>query len=287
MKLEVSKNRAKIVQISDVHISYPIIEASKIAISKVIEAEQPDLVVFSGDLFHRPHHRQEGLKLVIEFIQFIDSFKTKYTLCFGNHDSEINISKYEMFELFTAQSKYFIGEIGDLELTRFHLNDDHYKEPRIGNFYIDVENNGQLITRVTMLDSGRYNKSGGYGSLTSTQTAYVQLSNPTNVPNLIFFHIALPEFEELYKDYRVSGLKRENVCYQTENCELFEWALTQDNPIHISCGHDHLNDFSIVKENVSLNMCPGLCYEEYNENGIRGYLVFTVDNEVIIKINRI
>lgn len=287
MQLNLKKECCKIVQISDVHISYPIINDSFKAINDIIVHENPDLIVFSGDTFHRNHSEDDANLLVNSFIKFMENYKVAYTLCFGNHDVEINLSKKEILNLFNSKSSYFIGELGPSKVSRYNINDSKYRDMRYGNFVLDIELQQRTVTRLIIVDSGRYNNHGEDGSLTDDQALFIKSSKLNSVPNLIFFHIPLIEFETLYKSNRVSGLKREDVCYQSDNVGIHKWAIEQNEMIMINCGHDHLNDYSLQTDNVVMNMCPGLCYEEYNENEIRGYRVFEINSTISTNVKRL
>lgn len=275
MHIFFDNEKVKIIQLSDIHISYPIQSNTLEAIEKIIYLEDPDLIIFSGDLFHRYHSEEDSIRLITEFNQFMLKCHTKYTFCFGNHDAELSLTKVQIFKLL-MKNENFVGVIGEELYTRFHRNDSHYKDPRIGNFIINVYQKNKKTAQVLLLDSGRYNNEGKDGSLTEDQ-ASIQGLDDNKLPLLIFFHIPLEQFDKYYLTNRIKGLKRERTCFQTEECGLFERLKNFERDVLINCGHDHLNDFELNIDNLWLNMTPGMCFEEYNEQSVRGYRVFNIE----------
>lgn len=287
LEIEIKKEDFKIVQITDLHISWVIDDNISRALENICKSENPSLIIFTGDVFHRLHTEQQSLELISDFIKMVDHFKVKYMFCFGNHDSELMLTKPQIYNKFLSESSYFIGEVGLEKLTRFHLNDSKYRDPRIGNCWLNVTSEGKVFSQICLLDSGRYNNQGNEGSLTLDQKRFVANSfQREQGPLLIFFHIPLQQFKTNYDLGRTSGLMRENVCFQAEDCGLFEWAIEQRETIFINCGHDHLNDYEITCANVQLNATSGLCFEEYNEELVRGYRVFTWDDDQIKTVNK-
>jgi len=73
------KNGLKILQISDIHINMLRVSAEKVA--SVIERENPDMVVMTGDYIQRPSD-------IPHFLDFIDKINSRHHIyaCLGNHD---------------------------------------------------------------------------------------------------------------------------------------------------------------------------------------------------------
>lgn len=288
MKINFNKQSIKLLQLTDCHLSYPFTEENLQSIQRVINYEVPDLIVITGDLFHHEHNHQDSVTLVDEFIKFFEQFKTPYSYCFGNHDGELSMKTIDIYRTFQNKSNYFIGQIGEDDVTTYHPNDSNDKTPRIGNFGLDInlmnENNCKLI----MLDSGRYSDSKGYGSLTSNQVKYVKRELDNYKRDVyIFFHIPLEEHRDLYEHHLIDGTRRENDCPQTENSMLFDYLVSLNNDIYVYCGHDHLNDYSVKTSNVTLGITPGFCTEQYNDETTRGYRIFEMGTTNSNKVKRL
>jgi len=74
-----SKKCLKLLHISDIHIGLLRVPVKKI--KNIIENEEPDIIIMTGDYIERPAQ-------VPEFIQFLECVKGSFRvfLCFGNHD---------------------------------------------------------------------------------------------------------------------------------------------------------------------------------------------------------
>lgn len=276
MEIHTTGESFKIVQFTDVHLSLPIQEIGLRAIQDVIEREAPDLLVFSGDLFHRYHNPADSIALIEQFNQHMEGLGVKYAFCFGNHDGELSLTKFQIFNQL-IESKFCVGEVGDERYLRFHINDGQYKDPRIGNYKLDLYLNQVKCSELVMLDSGRYDNKGRDGSLTEEQVKLFPDLCSGNTPLLVFFHIPLEQFSTYYSTNRNSGLKREKICHQADESGLFELVSGLEREVYVSCGHDHLNDFELTIDQTKLIATPGMCFEEYNEQGVRGYRVFEID----------
>lgn len=282
MELYFNKPKIKLIQLTDCHFVYPLDEQILNEIKEVMKGEQPDIVVFSGDLFYTYHTVDNTEKLIDDFIKYFEQFKVKYTYCFGNHDGELSMLERDIYNRFLTKSQYFFGHIGSDESTMFHDNDYLYRDERIGNFVANIKGSGDLEFKLVLLDSGRYSVSGDYGSITGHQVKYIkeQLGN-VKEPILVFFHIALEEHKELYAMHLISGTRRENDCYQKENSGMYKMLESLDVPVYIYCGHDHINDYTVSSGKMTLGITPGVNMEPYNQSDVRGYRVFEIESDVI------
>lgn len=288
MKINIKQDNLKIVQITDCHLSYPISEVSKDYITKIIKKERPNFIVFSGDLFHKYHNQDESLRLIRDFIRFIDVFEVNYTYCFGNHDGELTILERDIYKIFITESVKFVGEIGEEWATKYHKNDDMYRDERIGNHVVTLCNDLLEVAKVVVLDSGRYSMDGEYGSLTKEQVKYIdEKLNGCTCPIFMFFHIPLKEHKDLYNEKLVNGTRREDDCNQTCNSGLYEVLKTYNCPVHVFCGHDHINDYTLKDNHITLGLTPGLCIESYNDDDVRGYRVFEVNKTISTQVKRV
>lgn len=288
MEINFKQDNIKLVQITDCHFVYPMDEDLRLDIEKIMCIEKPDIVVFSGDLFYEYHNEVDSQKLINDFISFFDKFKVKYTYCFGNHDGELTILERDIYKLFLNQSEYFFGEIGSEYSTKYHPNDHHYRDERIGNFVADIKCNNEEKFKLLMLDSGRYNTKGEYGSITPNQVKYlIEQIGVTDIPIFCFFHIALEEHKVLYETNLIDGIRREADCNQTENSGFYEEFKKLNRRVYIYCGHDHINDYTVRDGNMTLGITPGLNMKPYNEENVRGYRVFMIADDEKINVKRI
>jgi len=83
IRVNFSKSRKglKILHISDIHINLIRVPAEKI--SKIVKAENPDIIIISGDYIQKP----VNATLFLDYLQKIKQNYKTY-LCLGNHDYE-------------------------------------------------------------------------------------------------------------------------------------------------------------------------------------------------------
>jgi hypothetical protein len=103
-----------------------------------------------------------------------------------------------------------------------------------------------------MLDSGTYNRNKkveGYGFIKRDQIKwYVNSSKAIkkhcgDVPALAFFHIPLPEYNDVWNLKTCYGEKNEQVCCPKQNSGMFSAMLEMGDVKGIFVGHDHVNDY--------------------------------------------
>ena len=90
------KNKFKIVQFTDVHWKYgnPASDEAGQCMAEVLDAEKPDLVVFTGDvIFAKP--AREGLDKALEATI---KRKIPFAVVWGNHDDEQDMNRKELTE---------------------------------------------------------------------------------------------------------------------------------------------------------------------------------------------
>jgi predicted MPP superfamily phosphohydrolase len=76
-----NKENLKILHLSDIHIN--LLRVSPLKVKKIIDNENPDIILMSGDYITRPKH-------IPKFLKFIDTIKkhNNMYICLGNHDYE-------------------------------------------------------------------------------------------------------------------------------------------------------------------------------------------------------
>ncbi|MCX7922482.1 MAG: metallophosphoesterase [Clostridia bacterium] len=96
IKFTESKNHLKVIQISDIHVNHLKVSADKV--KKVIDSENPDLIILTGDYIEKPKH-------ISIFLDFVDKIKNKDNvyLCLGNHDHKAFLKDREGLDKFIAE----------------------------------------------------------------------------------------------------------------------------------------------------------------------------------------
>ncbi len=288
----------KILQLTDTQISTTL-EGKQLTeiVTTLVEENDPDLIIITGDLSQGPYNAQN-----IKYqIKLFDSFEIPWAPIFGNHDAELGADKYYLAELYNA-SEYCLFECGP------------YNIKGVGNYVINIVEDDLIIQSLYMIDSGQYMDSkklftGDYDYIGITQIEWYkwnveQISinelgtydplTDTVVPSMAFFHIPLPEFDDAYtaweeSDYDTSigkGDKEEDICDSPINSHFFEVIKEYNSTKYIMVGHDHVNNFEILYQGVTLKYGLKTGTGSYFTEGSTGGTLITItaaDNSITIE----
>lgn len=236
----------KIVQITDVHLkarnksSHISIET----IEKVLDIENPDLVVFTGDIVvARPVFNgwQMVLKPCIER-------KIPYAVVFGNHDDECGVSRKDLAEYVAAMPYSLL-----IPQTKGVYG--------FGNYVVNIHASvgEEIAAHLFCMDSNSYSTNRaykGYGWFMESQIEWFkEQNNNEGVPSLAFFHIPLPEYTEAFMNPESinKGYRNENECSPQYNSGMFAAMAESGNMMATFVGHDHDNDYMAYKQGIALS----------------------------------
>ncbi|MCU6707772.1 metallophosphoesterase family protein [Paenibacillus sp. J5C_2022] len=233
-----------IIQFTDVHwmdgLETDI--RSKEVMETVLNTEDADLVVFTGDLIYPTKDcTTDPATLMKQAVESVASRGIPWAYIFGNHDTEHHITRSELIEAVMAEA-HSMTQRGPEEIAGE------------GNYVIEIGGqSGDAEAALYFMDSGSYSclpGVKGYDWIRRNQIDwYVEQSNALadrsgrRVPSLAFFHIPLPEYDEVWSKGQCFGHKLENVCCPKVNTGLFAAMVEQGDVMGTFCGHDHLNDY--------------------------------------------
>jgi len=239
-----AEGKFKIVQITDTHIQWdsPYLSDVVDMLNEVLDAEKPDLVIFTGDVVTgKPY--QKGLELVTEPVI---KRSIPWALVYGNHDEEQDLSRAELSALIDKQP-YFAGNMKKIK------NVTGY-----GNYVIEIKGRSGNKPEALLycMDSRAYSTLKptveGYGWFAFDQVAwyrrtsekYTAQNGGNPLPSLAFFHIPLPEYRQFdqYKGPKEGG-KLEDECAPEVNSGMFLSMLEKGDVMGTFVGHDHINDY--------------------------------------------
>jgi len=236
----------KIVQLTDLHIGD--VQAKEREeddrtvqlIELILTAEQPDLVVLTGDL-HWSHGVKDPLISCRKALDPVVRSGIPWAAVFGNHDAEAGVTREE---LLAVQQEYAgcLTIAGPAEISG------------IGNYTLPVKSSEGSRDSVVLyfLDSGSYapERIGGYEWVHHDQIQwYIEQSrgdserNGSPLPALAFFHIPFPEYEAAWTGEEVTGGKGEGVECPIINTGLFSAMVEMGDVMGTFVGHDHDNDY--------------------------------------------
>jgi hypothetical protein len=244
----------KIVQFTDIHLKDGQ-DADKdtrtlAGMTRIVERELPDLIVFSGDLVDSLVTRDVETTLR-RVIQIAVDAAVPFAVVYGNHDSEREGVIRSGLQEIVDSYELSVSEAGPEDIGG------------TGNYAVGIHGStgGENAAVLYFLDSGDYapEKIGGYAWVQTDQVGwYARKSKEIEkrigapIPALMFLHIPLPEYNEAWQFGRVSGNKGEEVCSPKLNSGLYVAMLERGDVMGVFAGHDHDNDYSGVLHGITL-----------------------------------
>lgn len=238
----------KIVQFTDVHFKYrnPASDIALERINEVLEAEKPDLVVFTGDAIYAPP-ADTAMQVLL---QQVADRKIPYIVTFGNHDDEQGMTRAQLYDV--------------IKNVPYNLMPDYVDT---FDFVLPVKSaDGKKDAALLYaLDSNSYaqlKEIEGYGWFTFDQVnwyltqskRYTENNGNVPLPALAFFHIPVPEYNEaMTQDGAIFvGKKMEKECSPKINTGMFAAMKLAGDVMGIFVGHDHDNDYAVLWKNIVL-----------------------------------
>ncbi len=254
----------RIAQFTDTHFTYGFDRYDKntlALITKVVEATNPDIVVFTGD----QTLSISAPRLYKQLARHMESLQIPWSFVFGNHDDDYHTHTTIIRALETVETTYLRFKSGP------KLEKGGY-----GNFAINYYYDGDPFYNLYMLDSKTEQKKlrpeglSRYDHLSPAQVAWydekAQNDATLNVPSTIFMHVPLVQYL-LYEDYMNSnqfvGEANESVYSQNIDTGLFSAITTHGVSQAVFAGHDHRNNFAFYHENVLLGYGQNSGFNSY------------------------
>lgn len=252
-------------------------------VKRLIAAEKPDLIVFSGDNIFGQDTIDPIASLNDAFAPAIEA-RVPWAAILGNHDQESTLSRLEVME-HIAKMDYTLSQVYPQGSNSSMVEVDGF-----GNYHLEVEGakgspfEETSVLNIYMLDSGDYSKVKkvhGYGWIQESQKKWFKelstklkeefqsKANGKNdvVPTLVYFHIPLVETRIASRCY-ITGVKQEGIgCAQVNSGFLATMSEVGD-PHVVFNGHDHVNDFcGDLSSNIKVCYGGGVGYHAYGKAG--------------------
>lgn len=266
--LKFRSNRCfKVVQFTDIHWHNGEApdQQSAALITRVTEAESPDLVVLTGDIL-AGGGCDDAAESLRQVVGVLDACGKPWAAVFGNHDDEGSADRHQLMEVL-SDSPLSLSQPGPPDI------------PGVGNYILPIHSFAADVPAALLyfLDSGSYASTdiGGYDWIRREQIAwYLQESARFTaevgypLPALAFFHIPIPEYDEVWDFHTCYGVKYENVCAPRINTGFFAAMHEAGDVLGTFVGHEHVNDF--WGDLHGIRLCYGRA-SGYNTYGREGF----------------
>ncbi|MFC3770218.1 metallophosphoesterase family protein [Paenibacillus sp. GCM10012303] len=235
----------KIVQIADLHYEGGVPEDLRTiaAVQSVLEAERPDFVVFTGDAV-KGNRCPDQLGQFLELLALPESYGIPYAFTFGNHDSEHDMcTREEMMEAASRRPLCYaeagpddVTGVGNYMVTVASAADG--EEPKAAFYFFDTGCSApkHIIKSYAWLERNQVD-----WYIRQSEALTQRSGEP--LPALAFFHIPLPEYNDVWDFHTCYGVKNENVGCPRLNTGMFAAMKQMGDVMGTFVGHDHTNDY--------------------------------------------
>ena len=277
-----------ILNITDVHMSdigYRVKETPEMlkTVEALIREVKPDLITVTGDIVcdDATYHS------IRRFTDFMESFDIPWAPIFGNHDDEGNCDLSYLADIM-LNSPHCIMKKGDPDMG-------------VGNYVICITEEARIVTALFMMDSHHGLVNQKQMEWFSSLAAQIHAESEGTAEIAVFLHVPTAEYEHAYnaaydpetKSYRdgweAFGEKYESVCCAWRDEKPYEegfFNVLKASGItkHIICGHEHMNDFSVVWDGIRLTYTMKVGKSSGYQPGFDGGTVITVGRGGIKRI---
>ena len=288
----------KICVFSDVHANSTLSDSTVKAIEAILEVEQPDFVLFNGDLNTSPTSVEILEKTAYKMTKYCVEHQIPWSHVYGNHDAdEGNISLEKQQEVYEAID-YCLSKKGDDNISG------------VGNYVLPIlrSDSDEIAFNIFALDSHSY-LSTQYSELgdqvnavnnhtyPASQYAFVQFDQISwyyntskaleeyaghKIPAIMCFHIPVPEFNVVANNLKklgATGVANEGVCAPEVNSGMFMAAYERGDVKMFVSGHDHINDFCGEYCGIKLAYDGNIGFQTYNNASNMGCRVIEINQD--------
>lgn len=294
-----NNGKFKIVIFSDVQDQFPVTPRVVSIMEQAITRENPDLVVFLGDITEQNIKDPEiDYRRSIEQIMApVANANVPYAIVFGNHDDQSYYSNTRTDKAAMLSVIQSIGDCRTIDASPSLTGTGTCKIP------IYASTGNSVAFDLFMVDSNTYqnptdsSNHGGYDNPHADQLAWLAANKDAGVNSLVFQHIPMPEIYNLLtvdpegeKTYgsttyaktlnsNASGYLGEYPCPPNygDNTGEFAALKAMGGVLGVFTGHDHLNDFTGTYDGLTMTAVPGMTYYNYGNESVRGYGVIELD----------
>ncbi|CEG49944.1 Predicted DNA repair exonuclease SIA1 [Plasmopara halstedii] len=251
---------------------YECREALTIAfLDELLDIEQPDFVVFSGDNVQTAHDKKINAFAINVFTARVERKQIPWAAVFGNHDAEGGLTREEMLALMMEGKQFSHVKYGPRNVAGVGNYEVNVVAPRDGPW----GEQGTTVFRMYFLDSLATIRKEMYPSIdddtdydwikesqiefyrqlaelhAAEETSGSNSSHHGSIPAVMFYHIPIPEYA-LVSPLNRAGDKNEIVYSAAVNCGLFSALVEMGDVKATFVGHDHINEYCYSRQGIQL-----------------------------------
>ncbi len=243
----------KIVHFTDTHLcayNEDVLEEAESTFARItgmIKDENPDLLVFTGDVVtSRPAEVMWN-----RLMDTLAVYNVPFAVMFGNHDPEQELSKAQMSKIITSSPLNInkLNKAKELADIGIPIMSSNGKKPAAMLYCMYSHDYSKIegIKGYGWFERGQVNWL--YESCTA---AAKKAGKP--LPSLAFFHIPVPEFSLAWgnKENGRVGVRQEAECHGKINAGMFSAMVESGSVMGVFCGHDHNNDYVVAEHGIAL-----------------------------------
>lgn len=263
--------KLKILQFTDIHYQYNSYrsDSALVMMKAAVDAEKPGLVVLTGDVVCSENTKKAWLALSKIFVDA----KVPWAVVLGNHDVEYELTSKQIMETIT-DLPYCVAINGPVDISGS------------GNYIVPVQSANSTETKAVLyfLDSHSSfeegSEMGTYDWIKQDQIQWYRNESAKMTkknggkpyPALAFFHIPLPEYNEIWGKSKTVGVKQEDVCSPDINSGMYNAFLESKDVMGMFTGHDHDNNYIGCLRGICMAYGQASGRETYGSIG-KGYRV--------------
>jgi predicted MPP superfamily phosphohydrolase len=239
-----NSGKFRIMQMTDLHYHYePLKQAAGTLafIREAVERVKPDLIMVTGDLVVSEDTRRAWQDVA----GALNELKTPWAVVLGNHDSEYELTNRQIIDLLTEYT-YCLAENGPEDI----FGNGNYMLPVMSS-----SSDRRAAAALYCFDTGKQHQWLRYDQIywyRHHSLHFAAENGGTPLPSLAFYHIPVPEFNEVIGKPTTVGLQEEKVCCPELNSGSFTAMHECGDVMGVFVGHDHDNNYIGCLRNICL-----------------------------------
>lgn len=287
----------RIMNISDIQDNAKLMSITADFMKAAIEAEEPDLIILTGDNIAGNSIAEEKTETAIRSVMdVLDPYGIPVAVVFGNHDEESGMNKEAQMAVYNSYDCSISYDDGETLWGCGTYNIPVYSSADVS----------KVVFNCWLFDSGNRDENGEYDHVKQDQldwykakSAELKAANGGKVvPSIAFQHIIVPEIFDALKevDSAADGAVAkygkyyilpetaaegsyigEAPCPAGVNGGEFDAFLECGDVLGVVSGHDHTNSFVVPYKGIDIINTPTAGMRSYGDNSTRGIRIFDIN----------